>query len=250
MKNPIVWLLAILFLAGMSGAQTLDEILAKHYQARGGLDKLKAMTAMKMSGKIVIPAQGMEMPVTMWQKNPDKMRIESTFQEKVIVQAYDGQKAWWIMPFMTPDAQEMSQEQSREFKEQADFENPLVVYKEKGYKLELLGKEDLQGTPIIKLKLTKDGGREIFYYLDAASGIELKSTMLLKSGASETMNEIIFTDYKPVNSLLMPFHIENKTDGKTQAQLTMTTIEINPAIDDAIFVMPLKKGEAKVDNQK
>jgi hypothetical protein len=30
----------------------------------------------------------------------------------------------------------------------------------------------------------------------------------------------------------------------------MTTIEINPAIDDAIFVMPLKKEEAKVDNRK
>ncbi len=74
--------------------------------------------------------------------------------------------------------------------------------------------------------------------------------MVLKSGASETMNEIIYGDYKPVNGLLMPFHIENKTNGKTQAQLIVATIEINPAIDDAIFVMPLKKGEAKVDNRK
>lgn len=244
MKRKIICLLAVVFWNGLLCAQTLDEILAKNYQAHGGLDKLRALTAMKVTGKIVISVQGMELPIVIWQKNPNKMRIESTFQEKVIVQAYDGQKAWWLMPFMAPDAQEMSREQREQFKDQADFENPLVVYKEKGYKLELLGKEDLGSTPVFKLKLTKIDGREIYFYLDAASGIELKSTMVLKSGASETLNEIIFADYKLVNDLLMPFHIENKTNGKTQVQLILTTIEINPAIDDAIFVMPLTKDEA------
>jgi hypothetical protein len=100
------------------------------------------------------------------------------------------------------------------------------------------------------LKLTKTDGREIYYYLDAASGVELKSTMVLKSNAGETVNEIIFTDYKLVKGLLMPFHFENKTNGKTQAQLTVATIEINPDIDDAIFVMPLKKEAAKVAGRK
>jgi len=250
MKKKIFVMLAVFLAAGLLCAQTLDEILTKNYQARGGLDKLKAMTAMKMSGKIVIPARGMEMPMVMWQKNPNKMRIESTFQEKVIIQAYDGQKAWWIMPFIAPDAQEMTQEQREQLVEQADFENPLVVFKEKGYKLELMGKEDMEGTLVFKLKLTKSDGRDIYFYVDAASGIDLKSTMVLKSDAGGTMNEIIFADYKPVNGLMMPFHIENKTNGKTQVQLSLTTIEINPAIDDAIFVMPLKKGEAMVADQK
>jgi len=250
MKRKIFCLLALIFWEGLLCAQTLNEILAKNYQARGGLDKLKAVTAVKMSGKIVIPAQGLEMPMVLWQKNPNKMRIESTFNKKVIVQAYDGQKAWWIMPFIAPDAREMSQEQSKQFKDQADFENPLVEYKGKGYKLELLGKVVLEGTLVFKLKLTKTDGREIYFYLDAASGIELKSTMLLKSGASVAMNEIIFGDYKPVNGLLMPFHIENKTNGKTQARLTLTTIKINPVVDDAMFVMPLKKEAAVVAGQK
>jgi outer membrane lipoprotein-sorting protein len=250
MKRKIICLLTVMFWGGLLCAQTLDEILAKNYQTHGGLDKLRALTAMKITGKIVVSPQNMELPIVMWQKNPNKMRIENTFQDKVIVQAYDGQKAWLIMPFMAPDAQAMSQERSREFKDQADFENSLVVYKEKGFKLELLGKEDLAGTAVFKLKLTKTDGREIYFYLDAASGIELKSTMVLKSGASETMNEIIFADYKPVNGLLMPFHIENKTNGKTQMQLTITTIEINPVIDDAIFIMPLKKDETKVAGQK
>jgi outer membrane lipoprotein-sorting protein len=250
MKKKSICLLGVLFLGGFLCAQSLDEVLAKNYQARGGFDKLRALTAMKVTGKIVVSDQRLELPMVLWQKNPNKLRIENTFQDKVIVQAYDGQKAWWIMPFMAPDAREMSQEQSKEFKEQADFENPLVVYKEKGYKLELLGKEDMEGTPVFKLKLTKGDGREIYFYLDAASGIDLKNTMVLKAGETETINEIIFSDYKPVNGLLLPFHIENRTNGKTQAQLTVATIEINQVIDDAIFVMPLKKEEAMAAGHK
>jgi hypothetical protein len=250
MKKTSGWFLAIFFLSGLQCAQTLDEILAKNYQARGGLEKLRALIALKIKGKVILPGQAMELSMVMWQKNSNTMRVESTFQKKLIIQAYDGQKAWRIISFISADAQEMSQEESQQFKEQADFENPLVVYKEKGYKLELLGKEDLEGTPVFKLKLTKTDGREIYFYLDAASGIELKSTMVLKSVVTESINEIIFADYKSVKGLLMPFYIENKTNGKTQMQMTMETIEINPAIDDAFFVMPLKKDEAKVAGQK
>jgi outer membrane lipoprotein-sorting protein len=250
MKKTSVWFLAVLFLSGLLRAQTLDEILAMNYQARGGLDKLKAMAAVKLSGSLLVPAQGLEMPVTIWQKNPGKIRIESTFQDKVIVQACDGRKSWWIMPTIAPDVMEMSREQGAQLAEQADFENPLVAYKEKGYKLELLGREELEGIPVFKLRLTKNDGREIYFYLDAASGIDLKSTMVLKSGTSETISEIIFTDYKPANGLLMPFQIENRTNGKTQVRLIMTTIEINPEIADAIFIMPLKKAEAMAAGQK
>jgi hypothetical protein len=248
-KNGILFL-AMMFLCGLLGAQTLDEVMAMNYKARGGLDKLKAVSAVKMTGTVTVPAQGLEMALTMWQKNPAKIRIESTFQDKVIVKAYDGLKAWWVMPFVEPDAMELSPAQSAQLAEQADFENPLLVYKDKGYRLELLGREDLDGTPAIKLKLTKAAGREIYFYLDAASGLELKSTTVQKSGAIETRNEIIYADYKPVSGLLMPFAIENRTDGKTQVRLILTTIEINPAVDDAIFVMPAKKAGAVVPGRK
>jgi outer membrane lipoprotein-sorting protein len=250
MKNPMIWFLAMLFLSGLLGAQTLEEILAMNYQARGGLDKLKAVTAVKMTGTVIIPAQGLEMALTMWQKNPAKIRIENTFQDKVIVKAYDGLKAWTVVPFMAPDAKELSPEQSAQLAEQAGLENPLLGYRDKGYRLELLGREDLDGIPAVKLKLTKAAGREIYFYLDAASGLELKSTTVQKSGAAETCNEIVFADYKPVSGLLMPFVIENRADGKTQVRLILTAIEINPAVDDAIFVMPAKKAGAVAPGRK
>ena len=55
---------------GLQG-QALDDVLAKYYQSRGGLDKLKAVSAVKMSGKLIVPAQGLELPTVRWQKAPD-----------------------------------------------------------------------------------------------------------------------------------------------------------------------------------
>jgi hypothetical protein len=258
MKKTILSVLTALSLGGLlcgslSGnlkGQTLDEVLAKNYQSRGGLDKLKSITAMKMSGRIVIAEQGLEMPVVIWQKQPNRMRVESTFQEKKIVQACDGQKTWWIMPFLSPEAQEMPEEQARLFREQAVFENPLVVFKEKGYQLELLGKDDMEGTPVFKLKLTKAAGREIYFYLDAGSGIELKSTLTLKTEEVETLNEILYGDYRAVAGVMMPYYVENKLNGKTQVQMTMETVEINPAIDVGLFALPQKKETPKAEVQK
>lgn len=250
MKKTMVCLLAMWFISGWLPAQTLDEILAKNYQAHGGLDKLKAMTALKMSGKIAIPAQGLEMPIVLWQKSPNKMRVESTLQDKQIVQAYDGRKAWWIMPFLSAAPQEMAQEQAKLFAEQAEFENPLVVCREKGYLLELVGREDMAGTPVFKLKLAKTDGKEMYFYLDAESGIILKNTLTMKTGETETLNEILYGNYKPVDGVNMPFYVENKVDGTIQVRMTMETIEINPAIDDAIFAMPQKIETAKPDGQK
>ncbi len=245
MNKTIVLLLAVLFLGGLSTAQTLDEILAKNYKAHGGLDKLKAITARKMSGKIVVSAQGLEMPVVLWQKAPDKLRMETTFQDQKSIQAFDGQKAWWITPFLAGEAQEMPPGQGDFFRNQAAFENPLVVFKEKGYKLKLLGKEDMAGVAVFKLKLTKTDGSEIYFYLDAASGIELKSSMSLKSGETETLAEIIYGDYRSVAGCLLPFAIEDRLEGKTEMKMILDVIEVNPAMDDSLFAMPEKKEAVK-----
>lgn len=243
---PVLTILAIgvLLCAPRSGDlkdRTLPEVLAMYYQARGGVNKLKSLTSWKMTGKIVVPAQGLEMPVVIWQKSPDKMRVESTFQGRTIIQAYDGRKAWWIMPFLSDEAQEMPPEQGRLFREQAEFANPLVAYKGKGHALELLGREEMQGTSVFKLKLTKAGGRESHLYLDAGSGSELKSTQLVKLGENEVLVEILYGDYREVSGRVMPFAIENRLAGQPQMKMTLDAIEINPVLEDALFAMPEKK---------
>ncbi len=241
MKRSIVSLLAVLVLGLPLCSQTMEDVLALNYQGRGGLERLKSLTGWQLTGKIVVPAQELDMPVTIWQQRPDRMRVESIFQGKKIIQASDGRVAWWIMPFLSVAAQEMPAEQGRLFREQADFANPLVVYKERGYVLELLGKEDLDGKPAFRLKLTRDNGKEIVIFLDAGSGVELKSAQRIRNGEKDALVEILYSDYRPVNGCLMPFAIENRLDGQTQMRMSFETIEINPVLEAAFFTMPVNK---------
>ena len=238
MKKSIGLVLAALLAGGWLHGQALDDVLAMYYQAHGGLDKLKAVTAVKMSGKLIVPAQGLELPMVRWQKAPDKLRVETVIQDKKIIQGFDGRTAWWLNPLLAPGAQEMPGDQAALFKEQAEFANPLVAFKEKGYALELLGREDLDGKPAFRLKLTRADGKEIFFYLDAESGVGLKSSQAPAAGDAASMAEIIYSDYRTVDGQLVPFAIENRTGGKTQARLVLETVEFNPAMADGLFAMP------------
>src|SRR5437899_11655558 len=79
-------------------AQTLDEIIAKNIQARGGMEKLKAAKTTRFTGKITV-GPGLEAPLVLEHKRPNSVRFEITLQGLTAVQAYDGKSGWSIMPF-------------------------------------------------------------------------------------------------------------------------------------------------------
>ena len=226
---------------------TLDEVLARYYQARGGLEKLQGLKGWKLTGTIVLTAQGLAMPLAMWQKVPDKLRVETTFEERTTVQAFDGRTAWWIVPLISAQAREMPPDQGLPFRRQAGFEDPLVVWKEKGHRLELLGREPAEGAPARKLRLTTADGSVILFFLDDA-GLVRKSAMPLAPGEDPPLLEVIYGDYRPVDGLLMPFTIENRRNGQTQMTIEAESIEIAPDLPDSLFAMPA--GAAKGEGRK
>src|SRR5258708_18885460 len=148
-------------------------------------------------------------------------------------QAYDGANGWQVMPFMgKTEPEALSADDLKEVKENADMvEGPLFNYKEKGNKVEYLGKGDLEGTPVQKLKLTEKDGDVTTIYLDADSYLELKneSTRTIRGQAADL--ETTFGNYKQVEGLTMPFTIETKAKGAPAAQtITVAKLEANTAI--------------------
>src|SRR3974377_2120017 len=147
-------------------AQTVDEIISKNIQARAGIDKIKSVQTIRSTGTSA-RGPGMEAPATMVQKRADKARIEFTLQGLTAVQAYDGTDAWQIMPFTgKKDPEAMSADDKKDIEENADIDGPLVDYKSKGNKVELLGKDKLEGTDVYKLKVTLKNRDVITNYLD------------------------------------------------------------------------------------
>jgi len=239
-RKAFVYTLLAGLLATAAGAQTVDEIIAKNLEARGGKDKIKAVKTLRMSGKLGLP-QGMEAPFVLELARPNKMRNEFTFQGMTGVQAFDGKTGWTVMPFMgKKDPEVVSGEDVKSMEDQADFDGPLVDYKEKGHQVELVGKETIEGTPAYKLKVTKKNGDVENHYLDAEQYLEVRVDGKRKVHGQEMEGETTLSDYKEVSGLLFPFSIQTKQKGGGPGGVTLTfdKIEVNPDVPANRFEMP------------
>ena len=219
-------------------AQTADELIAKSLQAQGGADKMKAMQTVKMSGKMKMGP--MEAPFVITKARPDAMRMDFTIQGMTATQAYDGTTGWMVMPFQgKKDAAKMPEDMVKAFKDEADFDGPVVDYKAKGNKVEYIGKEDVQGSPAYKLKVTTKSGAESVTFLDAESYLPIRSEGKRKMNGTDVETETTIGDYKQVDGMTFPYSIESHMKGKSAGQsMAIEKIEINPKIDAASFVMP------------
>ena len=221
-------------------AQTVDEVIAKNTAARGGLDKIKALQSVTFTGRIEV-GQGMEAPFTLRVKRENQMRMEVTIQGMTATQAYDGKAGWQVMPFTgKTDAEPLAGDELKDAEEQADvIEGPLIDYRTKGNTVELLGKEDLGGSPAYKLKVTLKNGDVITEYIDANSFLEVKEASKRTIRGTETEIEVTTGDYKAVGGLMWPHALEQGAKGSSQKQkLIIEKIELNTPIEDATFKMP------------
>jgi len=82
----------------LAHAATVDELLAKNLEARGGADKVGAVKTLKSEGKLIFGGQ-FELALTQYAKAPDSVRSEASIQGLTAVQAWDGKEAWQISPF-------------------------------------------------------------------------------------------------------------------------------------------------------
>lgn len=236
---PLALLALAAALAAPARAQelTLDEVLKRHYEAQGGLEKMKAVETVKVTGRMLMG--GMEAPFVRLAKRPNRVRMEFTVQGMTGVQAYDGETAWMHMPFTGRTEPEiMPADLARQMAEDADIDGSLVDYKEKGHQVELVGKEEVEGSPAYKLKVTLKSGDVTYYYLDAEYFLAVKTAAKRTIQGSEFEAETSLGDYREVGGLMMPYSIRIKGQGPAEQAIIVDSIELNVPLDDAQFQMP------------
>lgn len=217
-----------------------DELIGEYIQARGGMNKLKAINTLRFTGKMIL-GPGFEAALTMEMARPDKTRMEFVMQGMTGIQTYDGKNGWMVSPFFGKTVPEpVTGSELESLRAQADFDGPLIDYETKGYRVEFAGKEDVEGSPAYKLKLTKNNGEISFLYLDA------EMHQLFRESHKTTLNgQVIesvtdFGDYKAVGGVLFAHSITTKAAGLPGAAQVMSIekIEINPNLPDTRFGKP------------
>jgi hypothetical protein len=220
-------------------AQTADELVAKNLQAKGGVDKIKAIKSVRMSANF--DAGGFKATIAGYSKRPDMLRQMFTVQGMTQVQAYDGSSGWQISPFGgRKDPEMLGEDDVRGLAEDADMDGPLVDAQAKGNKIEYLGHDQVDGDDAYKLKVTLKNGDILYYYLDPDTYIEIQveKQQFIRGSVRESIT--MLGSYKPVNGVMFPFSIESgpKNNPEQRGKITVTKIEVNVPIEDSEFKMP------------
>lgn len=234
-------MVAAVFGAGAASAQSLDEILARHVAARGGEAKLKALSNLRITGKATFGGRGfsVEAEVGLLQARPGKMRMEATLQGLTQIMAYDGKEGWSLSPFGgRRDPERMSEQDAKTLAMQADIDGPLIGSREEGHRVESLGVEDLDGTPALKLRVTRKDGDQQYVYLDPDTYLEIRVTSVIRIRGVETVSETDYGAYQQVAGVWIPFAMETGEGGQRNLRVSVIHAEANVALDEALFRFP------------
>jgi outer membrane lipoprotein-sorting protein len=241
MKTGLLCITLLWLLPLTAGAQTADEIVNKALDARGGIQKIKAVRSVRISGRVSF-SQGTEGTFVVELKRPLKMHVEISIEGQKIIRIYDGKSSgWMINPFADEKGpQLLSPEDLKNISDESDFDGPLVDYKAKGTQIELAGKEKLDDKPVYRLKLTNKNGEVRFYFIDASTFLLMKWEGTRKTEDQELPWESFSSDFREVQGLKYAFRIDQGSPG-TQIKQTLITekIEIDPPIDDSRFAKPV-----------
>ncbi len=223
-------------------AQTADEIINNYLENTGGKAAWEKLQSVKMTA--TANAQGMEIPVEIYQTKEGKQLIKINFQGQEITQlAFDGE-TMWTTNFMTMQAEKSDAESTANMKKQAqDFPTPFINYKEKGFTVEMMGKETKEGTETFKVMLTQspimvDGVEQpnvSYYYFDTETFVPIVTESEIKQGPMKgQMNVSTMSDYQEVNGLYFPFALSMAGQG-----IALKEVVLNPEIDNAMFAFPV-----------
>jgi outer membrane lipoprotein-sorting protein len=232
---------SLTFAAAAAQELTLDEIIKKNEDALGGAEAINKIQTLKITGKMVVGGGQMELPMTIWAKRPNFVRSESVMQGNSIIAAYDGTTVWTINPLTgSSDPQKVDEKMAASLTS-SDMNSSigsLAAFKAAGQTVELLGKEDVEGSPAYKIKVTRKGGTIANYFIDAGTFLPIKVVTKMSQLGQEIEAEGYPSNYKKVGGVLFAFTTDAKVGGRSVSQMIFEKIEVNEPMDDSLFKMP------------
>ncbi|WP_294309024.1 histidine kinase [uncultured Chryseobacterium sp.] len=179
-------------------AQTAKEIIDKNIELSGGLTNWKLLNSVLLQGKVILGVKD-EYPIKIYQQRPNLTKTVITIGGKdMAIEGYDGSKGY-AMNYATNKVQEYAEYVPE------SFDNDFIDWENKGFEAKYLGKEKIGNIYCHKVELTKNVNKNVYYF-------DTKNYMLLKEVKKD--ETLLYSDYKKVGNLSMPFRIESSSAKK------------------------------------
>jgi hypothetical protein len=246
--KKLVFVLTGLVVAVVINAQSLEEIVKNHSVAIKS-DSLANTTSVKVTSKATIA--GMEIPIVIYSKNPDKVRSIVSYNGQDILSVYDGEKGYMINPLSgSLNPVELTGEQLKKVQDDSVFLDEILNYFNMGQlTLERDGTVNGKSAFVLKAKLNRTPnfrfiskesylkGSPVFFFIDKESFLLVKaSTKIHKKGSPIPMNyDLYMTDFVDIDNVVMAKKTTIEAGGMETGVILIDKIEVNIPMDDSIF---------------
>jgi outer membrane lipoprotein-sorting protein len=224
---------AVAFVSSPAAAQSVDDVIARNLEAKGGVALLRETTSVRATARAATPNG--DVTFVSISKRPNFIRNEISRASQNFVIGFDGTTAW-IAPQGMP-AKAMPPGPQLDLSQQTSpIDPPLLDYREKGFRAELREPISEGERKLHHLVLTAKNGSRMHYYIDSATGLE--SRLVMEGAEADQRVEFRFSDYRTVDGRTVPFTTTQVIAGREAGQIQFEKVEFNVPLDDAIFRMP------------
>lgn len=240
--------LLIFIISLPSYAQTAEQIVAKHIEARGGKERLQSINSIFIEG-FAVRADGTAIDAKLWKVYDRLFRQEVTIGTSSVTTIVTPGRGWVSNQQTNGAFKSLPSDQLKALQPQIDPAGPLVDYAAKGDRVDLVGRDTVRGIPCYKIRLSCPMGQSVIYYIDAKTYYTVRETgkagmmcAVLENNTTPGGDVCIdFSDYrKTPEGYIFPYSIVTNA---FDAKMTIERVEINHNVDVEALSRPKKAAE-------
>jgi hypothetical protein len=212
------------------------EVLNRHYEAIGGLERLKAHESLHFVADFSV--SGLSGTMEHWEVSPDKSRTELDLQVISVTMGDDGTTAWEMDPNgklrIEQDPGALARREAA--KRLANYEH--LDTDSDAFTVTLDGIETIGDEECYEVRISStDGSMERVMFVDTSDFLLRESIEIRPDDRQFT----VYSDYREVDGVLYAFRSDMEIQPIMQQQTMVTTmLETNVEVDPALFAPPVE----------
>ena len=212
--------------------------IARAVAAKGGLALLRSIQTVRAESVATVQSNGInaDLPSTTTIRYPGEFRIDATTPAGRLVQVFSSGKYWVEDSNGVRDAPESMAALIRGNVQRDTV--PLLLALNDGKIAASLGEtaEDGRKMPVLEVALPGSGPLTLIF--DPVTALLTRAKYRMSNPAGDVNVDEIYSNYRDVNGLKVPFTTEVRRDGAPAVQRTLRKFEFNVPVDSALFNKP------------